>query len=260
MFISSSIVQVHRKCCMPSCSTRFSDTFPRVRYAHILTYLRSPLGTPELAESLPHPVRLQPSFSQSRLEALLDLRDEAAYLDLEDLHKLCSDEIRHRQPPPSLRSFTHSRGLGSTGGLGFWPTRPIQSQHASVYSLHTLVEPGQAAKEVIASSSSSGEVSPPESEYHSVGPSAPITTRSVPKASDNASVRSTSRSPPALPVSMSPLPSAAMKMGHTASSSLSMRSRNRSPPKAKQDSESIRSATLSSRHRRNPSSPPPGWL
>ncbi|THV08491.1 hypothetical protein K435DRAFT_959052 [Dendrothele bispora CBS 962.96] len=252
---------------------------PSAPYAHILAYLRSHTGVPEQLESLPHSVRLQPSFSQSRLEALLDLRDEAAYLDLDDLHRLCLEEIRHRQPHPSLRSFTHTRGLGSTGGpgLGFWPTGVIHSQHASVQSLHTLVEPGQAAKEVItSSSSSSGEVSLSESDYHSVGPSIPAATKPAPMALDNSSVRSSSRSrsppvptpAPALVSSdsvslKSPLP-APIKMGHTASGSLSMRYRNRSPPtdlwKGKHDSESVRSPTLSSRHRRNPSSPPAGWI
>ncbi|KAF5344106.1 hypothetical protein D9758_008895 [Tetrapyrgos nigripes] len=279
---------------------------PSTPYSHILTYLRSPHGT---AESLPRPVCLQPSFSQSRLEALLDLRDEAAYLDLKDLYKLCSDELRHRQPHSLLRTFTngHSRVYGSTStntgvtGLGFWPSKlPVtHSQHASVYSLHTLVEPGQVAKEVITSGSSTEDISPPGSDCHSTSPSVPLSSAPIVSAvntgsSDTVSVRSGSPSnsktpvptssessnPSAIPSSIPSTSSMSTVRSHTVSNSASLSLRNRYRPSAvpapapapapfeswkpKHDSEMV-SAGSSSRslgfgHRRNPSTPPAGWI
>ncbi|KAK7695865.1 hypothetical protein QCA50_000503 [Cerrena zonata] len=68
---------------------------PSAPYAHILAYLRTPNSTPEHPATLPRPVQLT-SSSNSRLDALLELRDEARYLDLDELYKLCTDEIRLR--------------------------------------------------------------------------------------------------------------------------------------------------------------------
>ncbi len=96
-----------------------------IRYAHILTYLRSPVSTSEAPAILPHGARL--NGSTSRLEALLELRDEAAYLGLEELQKLCTDELRHRHPSPS----------GSLNGLGL---HMRGFSNASSKSLHTLRE------------------------------------------------------------------------------------------------------------------------
>ncbi|KAJ3513273.1 hypothetical protein NLJ89_g3038 [Agrocybe chaxingu] len=95
-------------------------------YAHILSYLRSPVieGQPD---SLPRALQfLGSSPSQSRLETLIEVRDEAAYLNLDGLYKLCVEEIRHRYGPRY-----HHRGNSSAS---------IHSLHASVYSLHTLLE------------------------------------------------------------------------------------------------------------------------
>ncbi|KAF9464499.1 hypothetical protein BDZ94DRAFT_1256587 [Collybia nuda] len=101
---------------------------PSAPYVHILNYLRASLSTPEAIEILPRGTQLQ-SSSHQRLESLLDLRDEAAYLGLDGLHKLCIDELRLRHGPR-----LHARGHStSTGGSA-------QSMHASVYSLHTLLE------------------------------------------------------------------------------------------------------------------------
>lgn len=89
-------------------------TLPHARYSHILTYLRSPTTNP----TLPRTACLGSCSSQSpeRLEALLELRDEAKYLGLEELYRLCCDELRQRQG--------HIRGGGggssgsSNGGSG----------------------------------------------------------------------------------------------------------------------------------------------
>ena len=96
------------------------------RYAHILTYLRSPESTSEAPAVLPHGARL--NGSTSRLEALLELRDESAYLGLDELQKLCTDELRHRHPSPSGSSL---------GGLGL---HMRGFSNASNKSLHTLRE------------------------------------------------------------------------------------------------------------------------
>ncbi|CAA7259816.1 unnamed protein product [Cyclocybe aegerita] len=99
---------------------------PSAPYAHILSYLRS-LAIEGQPDSLPRALQLLGSSpSQSRLETLIEVRDEAAYLNLEGLYKLCAEEIRHRYGPRY-----HHRGNSSAS---------IHSLHASVYSLHTLLE------------------------------------------------------------------------------------------------------------------------
>ncbi|EDR12873.1 uncharacterized protein LACBIDRAFT_323678 [Laccaria bicolor S238N-H82] len=97
-------------------------------YAHVLNYLRSPTGLPASI----------PRAAHGRLENLIELRDEAAYLGLDGLHKLCTDEIKLRHAPR-----LHSRG-SSTGTT----LASVHSLHGSVYSLHTpseRVEPDMAA-------------------------------------------------------------------------------------------------------------------
>jgi hypothetical protein len=60
---------------------------------------------------------------------LIEVRDEAAFLNLEGLHKLCVDEIRLRYGPKF-----HARENSSSSRLS------IQSLQASVHSLHTVLE------------------------------------------------------------------------------------------------------------------------
>ena len=67
--------------------------------------------------------------SESQLENLIEVRDEAAFLNLEGLHKLCVDEIRLRYGPKF-----HARENSSSSRLS------IQSLQASVHSLHTVLE------------------------------------------------------------------------------------------------------------------------
>ncbi|TFK43479.1 hypothetical protein BDQ12DRAFT_731497 [Crucibulum laeve] len=102
---------------------------PSAPYTYILNYLRSPVGSLECPEILPRGVQLH-SSSHARLDSLIELRDEAAYLKLDDLHKMCTDEIRLRHGPRF-----HTRGNSSTSTAG-----SVHSLHASVYSLHTLLE------------------------------------------------------------------------------------------------------------------------
>ncbi|KAF9055379.1 hypothetical protein BDZ89DRAFT_1055978 [Hymenopellis radicata] len=78
---------------------------PSESYPLILSYLRS--GTfPRL-------------FT---LEALLDLRDEAAFLGLSALHELCAEEVRQQT------------------GVNEGRAPSVRSMHASVHSLHALIE------------------------------------------------------------------------------------------------------------------------
>ena len=60
-----------------------------------MTYLRSPPTTIDHTPALPHAVQLH-TTTTARIEALVALRDEARYLGLDDLHKLCVDELRTR--------------------------------------------------------------------------------------------------------------------------------------------------------------------
>ena len=78
-----------------------------------MTYLRALPSTPENPAILPRPVQLT-SSSSSRLDALLELRDEAKYLDLEELYKLCTDEIRTRHGPVNPLGLSHhTRGVSN---------------------------------------------------------------------------------------------------------------------------------------------------
>ncbi|KAJ6536628.1 hypothetical protein B0H10DRAFT_2170916 [Mycena sp. CBHHK59/15] len=70
---------------------------------------------------------LPPRAAQAGLDDLLELRAEAAYLGLDGLSKLCTNEIRQRHGP---RLHTRSRSSGSS----------IHSLHASVCSLQTTLE------------------------------------------------------------------------------------------------------------------------
>ncbi|KAI0638169.1 hypothetical protein C8Q77DRAFT_1153838 [Trametes polyzona] len=106
---------------------------PSAPYAHILTYLRSPHSTPGSPATVPHAARL--NGSSARLEALLELRDEACYLGLDELERICNDELRHHRQatPSSLGLGLHMRGFSNA------------SNH-SARSLHTLrerAEPGE---------------------------------------------------------------------------------------------------------------------
>ncbi|KAF8639815.1 hypothetical protein AX17_001073 [Amanita inopinata Kibby_2008] len=103
---------------------------PSPSYAHILAYLRS--STSEGAEAtLPWEVHLAPNDTRERLEALRELCDEAAYLNLLELHKLCEDELQSVHGRALLsKYYCHNSN----------PLESVHSLHASVYSLHTLIE------------------------------------------------------------------------------------------------------------------------
>lgn len=70
------------------------------------------MSTPEHPAALPRAVQLL-SSSSSRLESLLELRDEARYLDLDELYKLCTDELRARHNLSLGRPSMHTRGMSN---------------------------------------------------------------------------------------------------------------------------------------------------
>ncbi|KAG1866554.1 hypothetical protein DFJ58DRAFT_769738 [Suillus subalutaceus] len=126
-FISQSTMNIHI----------FLDR-PSAPYVYILSYLRTPLFTSEHPAIIPRAVQLA-SSSRARLEALLELRDEANYLGLDELFRLCNDEICSRRSTAS-----HARA-GS------------MSSSASIHSLHTVQEGGEPHDMGRSSSRSSGK-------------------------------------------------------------------------------------------------------
>ena len=75
------------------------------------------MSTHDAPASLPHGARLNGSCS--RVEALLELRDEASYLGLDELLQVCMDELRHQHHPqqqasPASLPGLHLRGLSDS--------------------------------------------------------------------------------------------------------------------------------------------------
>ncbi|KAH9077183.1 hypothetical protein EDB83DRAFT_2514868 [Lactarius deliciosus] len=98
-------------------------------YDHILAYLRSPPTLDHVA-SLPPALQLY-AGNPARLEALLALRDEAAYLDLPELVQLCVTELRRSSNGhPTQHSRAPSHVLAHTRG----------PSNGSVRSMDTLRE------------------------------------------------------------------------------------------------------------------------
>lgn len=159
-----------------------------------MSYFRSPPASIECPETLPAAVQLQSSsHSQSRLESLLELRDEAAYLNLEGLYKLCTAELRLRQSPR-----LHYRGASTASSVA-----SVQSQHASIYSLHTLVERSEGGGDALRRSRSSDiksskgsymsyETHPPKSP-----PTPPQSWEGHPRGRSRDRAQNISNSPPA---------------------------------------------------------------
>ncbi|KAI9448038.1 hypothetical protein H4582DRAFT_2124209 [Lactarius indigo] len=99
-------------------------------YDHILAYLRSSPTTIDNVASLPPALQLY-AGSSGRLEALIALRDEAAYLDLPELVQLCVTELRRNSNGhPPQHSRTPSHVLAHTRG----------PSNGSVRSMDTLRE------------------------------------------------------------------------------------------------------------------------
>lgn len=84
---------------------------PSQPYTHILAFLRSRTGcsTPPV---LPRGLLQMPASSAVRMEALFELREEARYLGMVTLERLCEEEITRRQKEREAR---HAHGHGSRG-------------------------------------------------------------------------------------------------------------------------------------------------
>lgn len=138
------------------------------RYTHILTYLRSRIAAPDHPEVIPRAVLYQVS-AHARLESLIELRDEAAFLKLDGLHKMCVDEIRKGHAPK-----IHARGNSTS-------INSVHSMQASVATMQTLLERVETD---------------PRSSSHSL----PMSTDGRPKERDNSlsdqSSAPSSRGPP----------------------------------------------------------------
>ncbi|KZT36828.1 hypothetical protein SISSUDRAFT_1120703 [Sistotremastrum suecicum HHB10207 ss-3] len=114
---------------------------PSAPYTHIMAYLRTPVAE-GVIPSLPRSVQLGFSSSQSRLEALLELRDEAKYLDLQELYRLCTEELQHRRPSPRHSRGTSIASSGEDRGRDSTAIRLHHQQHhrgGSAESLGTTV-------------------------------------------------------------------------------------------------------------------------
>jgi len=142
----SWIVRVRRTYCPPFYNNKLT-LHSHPRYAHILNYLRTPV-MPGSSDSLPRSLRLAGSpNTASTLDALIDVREEAAFLGLDSLYRLCSDEIRQRYSPKPM----HARGNSSSN----------VNVHNSTHSLHTLVERAETPLNTLSSSSTGSTGSAP---------------------------------------------------------------------------------------------------
>lgn len=125
------------KKCPPSTS-RLTPTvsFSRSRYTHILAYLRTP-PSPDQPGVLPRAVRLSHNYLPARVETLLELRDEANFLNLQELVRLCTEEIN------KFTSFAaYSKSNASTSASVKSSKRPsithAQSHHQLGIKIKTL--------------------------------------------------------------------------------------------------------------------------
>ena len=124
--------------------TQFSPYFSCSRYTHILTYLRTPTS-PDQPGVLPRAVRLPNKCSPAMAETLMELRDEANFLNLEELSKLCTEELSKYTPITSSSksitsgssrsskrpSITHAQSHHQLG---------MRSKNLSMHSLHQFAE------------------------------------------------------------------------------------------------------------------------
>ncbi|KAH9943457.1 uncharacterized protein BXZ73DRAFT_40786 [Epithele typhae] len=136
---------------------------PSAPYVHILSYLRSPPSTPGTPASLPHGVRLNGLCA--RMESLLELRDEACYLGLDELQKLCLDELRHRQASPAPAGMglgLHMRGFSTSSASASSRSLPVHvfreaSEQSQLSKPSSLAESKAAQRKSDDSGFASGE-------------------------------------------------------------------------------------------------------
>lgn len=206
---------------------------PSSPYAHVLAYLRStPGATPEC---IPRSVQYQQPTPAARLESLIELRDEAAYLKLEALHRLCVDEIRkgHQREalvPPTTAAKTHTRG-GSTSGQSVLSVHSM-SQTSSM-GHNTTMQPVRERVETDGAddgASIRSIVDAPLSDHHHYPMSAPPPMMMLPSRRDN-SLSDHSSSAPSTRGPSTPQSWDHRLLGHARNQSVPVTSRNlKSPP------------------------------
>lgn len=110
------------------------------RYTHVLTYLRTPTS-PDQPGVLPRPAMLSHKCPP---ETLLELRDEANFLNLEELSKLCTEELFRYY---ALTSSSKSIASSSTRSSKRPSITHAQSHHQlgvpknlSAHSIHQFAE------------------------------------------------------------------------------------------------------------------------
>ena len=110
-----------------------------------MTYLRTP-ASPDQPGVLPRAVRLSHKCPPAKAETLLELRDEANFLNLEELSKLCTEELSKYTPATSTssskstsssmrsskrRSITHAQSHHQLG---------MRSKNLSTHSVHQFAQ------------------------------------------------------------------------------------------------------------------------
>ncbi|KAF9519077.1 hypothetical protein BS47DRAFT_1358472 [Hydnum rufescens UP504] len=100
---------------------------PSTPYIHILAFLRS--ITASSRPTLPRGLLQMPASSAARMEALFELRDEARYLGMTILEKLCEEEISRRQ---AERSARHGHGSAASEDVNVSSTEAEHSSNGPV--------------------------------------------------------------------------------------------------------------------------------
>lgn len=115
------------------------------RYTHILTYLRTP-ASPEQPGVLPRAVKLSHKCPPANVEALLELRDEANFLNLKELSRLCTEELsKHYASVTSSSKSTSSISTGSSKRPSITHAQShhqlgMRSKNLSAHSLRQFAE------------------------------------------------------------------------------------------------------------------------
>ncbi|KAG8949250.1 hypothetical protein FRC04_008852 [Tulasnella sp. 424] len=111
---------------------------PSAPYPHVLNYLRSPVESTSLPRAIQFGEAPNPTSAHDamKVDALLELRDEAAYLGLEGLLQLCELELRRwyiasRRYSSQQHKPTQSTSTAATTTVASRPTS-ASSQRASV--------------------------------------------------------------------------------------------------------------------------------
>ncbi|KAF9652166.1 hypothetical protein BDM02DRAFT_197686 [Thelephora ganbajun] len=117
---------------------------PSAPYTHILTYLRTPTS-PDQPGVLPRAVKLSHKCLPAKTETLLELRDEANFLNLEELSRLCTEELSKYTPATSSLKSTTSSSVRSSKRPSITHAQShhqlgMRSKNLSTHSIHQFAE------------------------------------------------------------------------------------------------------------------------